>query len=155
MRVRRDRFDENGSGENGSREPSKAGFRDAGHASETKNGSREPQIADSCEHGHTADASHDARHDDTCHDVWLSPGVSVGRETARRLCCDAHVIPLLCHYHHTLVHEGRYGIEPVEPPTDGQDQTQQEASRARRSGHAQGYGRRPHRPAGAVRGQRR
>ncbi|PIE37030.1 MAG: hypothetical protein CSA54_02245, partial [Gammaproteobacteria bacterium] len=52
--------------------------------------------------------------DDTRHEAWLSPGVSVARETARRLCCDAHVIPLLCHYHHTLVHEGRYGIEPVE-----------------------------------------
>ncbi|PIE36454.1 MAG: hypothetical protein CSA54_04335 [Gammaproteobacteria bacterium] len=54
-----DRPDENGSGENGSREPSKAGFRDSRHASEPKNGSREPQSACFCEHGHTADVSHE------------------------------------------------------------------------------------------------
>ncbi|PID63536.1 MAG: hypothetical protein CSB44_01385 [Gammaproteobacteria bacterium] len=28
---------------------------------------------------------------------------------------DIDNLMLLCHYHHTLVHEGRYGIEPVEP----------------------------------------
>ncbi len=60
--------------ENGSREPlKKAGSCDAGHASETKNDSRESENAGFCEHAHTAEA-------------WLSSGVSVACETARRFC---------------------------------------------------------------------
>ncbi|PID59574.1 MAG: hypothetical protein CSB44_12770 [Gammaproteobacteria bacterium] len=68
--------------ENGSREPSKACSCDVDHASEPKNDSRESESACSCEHDHIAE-------------VRLSPRVAVARETARRLCCDAHLIPLI------------------------------------------------------------